>query len=147
MIDRGRQALADNCVSNKKVFSAAEKKAIKDRCDLLAPKLMELYPMGKKPGTSQQWRGYKGGVSDKLQKLIINGNEFTDDEAIAATKAYIAGFNGLYTLMRILPYFLSKSEIVGGETKKTCDFMSYVEDVRSNPTQSSMKQDWDVALR
>jgi hypothetical protein len=147
LIEAGRQALADNCVSNKNVLKTANKEAIKKRCDELAPKLMEIYPLGKKPGTSLVWRGYKTGVSEKLQKLIERGNDFTNEEAIAATEAYVTGFNGIYTNMRILPYFLSKNEIVGGEVKKTCDFMSYVEDVRSNPTQSSMKQNWDVSLR
>jgi hypothetical protein len=147
LIEAGKRALADNCVSNKHILKTANKEAIKKRCDLLAPKLMEIYPLGKKPGTSLVWRGYKTGVSEKLQKLIEGGNDFTDEEAITATQAYVTGFNGIYTNMRILPYFLSKNEIVGGEVKKTCDFMSYVEDIRSNPTQSSMKQDWDVALR
>lgn len=147
LLEKGKVALADNCVESKPATKPSDKKAIKSRCDVLAPKLMELYPMGKKPGTSNQWRGYRGGVSEKLQKLIINGNEFTDEEAIDATKAYIGSFNGIYTNMRTLPYFLGKNEIVGGEVKKTCDFMSYVEDLRSNPEQSHLSQDWDVSLR
>lgn len=147
LIEAGRQALANNCVSNKNILKTVNKEAIKKRCDSLAPKLMEIYPLGKKPGTSLVWRGYQGGVSEKLQKLIERGNDFTDEEAIAATEAYVAGFNGIYTNMRILPYFLSKNEIVGGEVKKTCDFMSYVEDIRNNPTQNTMKQDWEVSLK
>ena len=108
---------------------------------------MELYPMGKKPGTNNQWRGYKGGVSEKLQKLLVGGETFTDEEAIEATRAYVDGFNGMYTNMRVLPYFLGKNEVVGGEVKKTCDFMSYVEDIRNNPQQVGISNDWDVALR
>ena len=146
LLEKGKIAIADNCVSSKPVIKKAITKAIKDRCDALAPKLMEIYPMGKKPGTSNQWRGYKGGVSEKLQKLIQLGNDFTDDEAIAATKAYVSGFNGMYTNMRTLPYFLGKNEIVGGEVKKTCDFMTYVEDFRNNPQQSSIDTNWDVRL-
>ena len=146
LIEAGRQALADNCVSNKSVLKTANKVAIKKRCDELAPKLMELYPLGKKPGTSLMWRGYKNGVSEKLQKLIEKGNTFTDEEAVKATKAYVTGFNGLYTNMRVLPYFLAKRELVGGEVKESNDFMSYVEDVRNNTGHSNIKQDWDVRL-
>lgn len=147
LIEAGRQALIDNCVSNKNILKTASKEAIKKRCDALAPKLMEIYPMGTKPGTSLTWRGYKGGISEKLQKLIERGNVFTDDEAVAATKNYVSAFNGIYTNMRVLSYFLSKNEIVGGEVKKSCDFMSYVEDLRSNPAQASISKDWEVALR
>lgn len=147
LLEKGKLALAEACVQEKPVLKRAASKAIKDRCDALAPKLMELYPMGKKPGTNNQWRGYKGGVSEKLQKLLAGGETFTDEEAIEATRAYVDGFNGMYTNMRVLPYFLGKNEVVGGEVKKTCDFMSYVEDIRNNPQQVGISNDWDVALR
>lgn len=147
LLEKGKLALAEACVQEKPVLKRAASKAIKDRCDALAPKLMELYPMGKKPGTNNQWRGYKGGVSEKLQKLLAGGEVFSDEEAIEATKAYVDGFNGMYTNMRVLPYFLGKNEVVGGEVKKTCDFMSYVEDIRNNPQQVGISNDWDVALR
>jgi hypothetical protein len=147
LIESGRHALADNCVSNISIIKTANKETVKKRCDALAPKLMEIYPAGKKPGTANQWRGYTKGVSEKLQKILLSGNEFTDDEAVAATRAYVDGFNGMYTNMRTLPYFLGKNEIIGGEVKKTCDFMSYVEDIRSNPEQAHVAADWDVSLR
>lgn len=147
LVEKGRQALAENCISNKNILKTVNKEAVKKRCDELAPKLMEIYPLGKKPGTPLQWRGYKNGISEKLQKLILEGNTFTDEEAIKATSAYVSSFNGVYTTMRILPYFLSKREIVGGEVKKSCDFMSYVEDVRNNTAQTAVSQDWMSELK
>lgn len=147
LIEKGKQALADNCVQDKKVNKALSERAIKARCDKLAPKLMELFPKGTKPGTSLMWRGNVDFVSGKLQKVILSGNEFTDEEAIAATKAYINGFNGVYTTMRVLPYFIAKNIIKGGEVEKTRDFLSYVEDIRSNPEQVSIQRDWDVELK
>jgi hypothetical protein len=147
LLEKGKIALAENCVHEKKVLNRAITKAIKDRCDALAPKLMEIYPAGKKPGTNTQWRGYKGGNSEKLQKLLVAGNDFTDEEAIEATKSYVTGFNGMYTDMRCLPYFLGKRELVGGEVKVSCDFMTYIEDIRSNPQQTNISRDWDVSLR
>jgi hypothetical protein len=147
ILEKGKLALADASVQEKPVLKRAATKAVKDRCDALALKLMAIYPMGKKPGTSNQWRGYKGGVSEKLQKLLLTGNDFTDEEAVEATKAYVTGFNGMYTNMRVLPYFLGKNEVVGGEVKKSCDFMSYVEDIRSNTQQVHISQDWEVELR
>lgn len=147
LVEKGKQVLAENCMQTVKEVKTISTKELVSRCDSLADKLMELYPAGTKPGTSLKWRGYKKGVSEKLQKLIKNGNEFTDEEAINATKAYINSFGGMYTTMRVLPYFLSKNEIVGGESKKTCDFMSYVEDLRNNTKSQSTSVDWTIELR
>lgn len=146
LLEKGKQLLANNCVQEEKNAKALSKQEIKKRCDALAPKLMEIYPEGKKPGTSLKWRGYLQGVSEKLQKLILNGNVFTDEEAIEATKEYVRGYNGIYTTMRVLPYFLSKNEIVGGEVKKSCDFMSYVEDLRNKSSHTYNSEDWSVDL-
>lgn len=147
LLEKGKIALADNCSQDKSLLKKAASKAIKARCDVLAKKLMDIYPAGKKPGTNTQWRGYRGGISEKLQKLLVTGNDFTDDEAIEATKAYVTGFNGMYTDMRCLQYFLGKRELVGGEVKVSCDFMTYVEDIRNNPQQVNMSKDWEVELR
>lgn len=147
LVQKGKQALADNCIQDKSMLKIASNKAIASRCNALALKLMELYPQGNKPGTSLKWKGSQKGVAEKLQKVIQEGCEFTDEEAIEATKAYIASFNGIYTRMRILPYFIRKNELVGGEVEKRRDFVSYVEDIQRNPQQTSLKQDWDVELK
>ena len=145
LLDKGKQALAENCINtSKKKLNITP--SVVARCDALAPKLQELYPVGTKPGTSQKWRGSAKLVSEKLQKLISRGEIFTDDEAIAATKEYVTGFGGMYTNMRVLIYFLSKNEIVGGEVKKSCDFMSYIEDLRNNKTRVN-NNNWEVELR
>lgn len=146
LIEAGRQALADNCISNKNTAKTANKESIRKRCDALAPKLQEIFPLGKKPGTSLMWRGSVPLVSKKLQGLIAEGYVFTDEEAIAATKAYVSGFNGNTEGMRVLIYFLSKNETVAGEVKMNRDFGSYVEDIRNNPQQANLAKDWDVTL-
>ena len=147
LLEKGKQALAENCQNMpKKAKTAMNKAKIIERCRILEPKLSELFPIGTKPGTSHKWRGSTSIVVKKLAKLIEEGNEFTDEEAVEATKEYIASFNGMYTTMRILPFFLGKREIVGGEVKETCDFMSYVEDLRNNNKGSVPNKDWDVKL-
>lgn len=146
IVEKGKQALIENCVQPKSI-KTVNKAAVMNRCTNLAAQLMELYPVGSKPGTHLKWRGYSKNVAERLAKLILAGNEFTDEEAIEATKAYIASFNGNYTLMRVLPYFLSKNDIKGGEVDKKCDFMEYVEDYRKNPKQASLKSDWDTTLK
>lgn len=147
LVQKGKNVLADNCVQDKTVNKLLSKRIVEQRCNALAPKLMELFPIGTKPGTSLKWRGNTPAVSEKLQKIILSGNDFTDEEAIAATKSYVDSFNGIYTTMRILPYFISKNIIKGGELEKTRDFLSYIEDLRNNPQQKAVSRDWESELK
>ena len=146
LIEKGRQALADNCVQDQKVKKIVSDKALKTRFEALAPKLMEIFPLGNKPGTSLKWRGNIASIAERLLK-VYSLTEFTDEEAIAATKSYVDSFNGDYTAMRVLMYFICKNVIKGGEIEKTRDFLSYIEDIRSNPQQSTLRKDWDIELR
>lgn len=146
LIEKGRQALADNCVQDPKVNRVVSDRNLKKRFEELAPKLMEIFPLGTKPGTSLKWRGNITSVAERLMK-VYSLSEFTDEEAIAATKNYVNSFNGDYTAMRVLMYFICKNVIKGGEVEKTRDFLSYIEDVRSNPTQATMRKDWDIELK
>lgn len=145
LLEKGKQVLAENCLQGKKAQKKFADAKLKQRCDSLAVELSALYPLGKKPGTNLTWRGSVKTVSEKLQQVILEGNDFTDEEAVTATKEYVSGFNGIYTKMRILPYFIKKNIVVGGEVEKTRDFMSYVEDLRNNSKRVS--QNWDVELK
>lgn len=146
LIEKGRQALADNCVQDQKVRKVVSDRALKTRFEALAPKLMEIFPLGNKPGTSLKWRGNITSIAERLIK-VYSLSEFTDEEAIAATKNYVSSFNGNFDTMRVLMYFICKNVIKGGEVEKTRDFLSYVEDVRNNPVQTTMKKDWDIELK
>lgn len=147
LLERGKQQIAENCLQDQKVIKVASERAINERCQALAIKLMEVYPLGNKPDTSLKWRGNQRSVAEKLKKLILEGFEFTDKEAIEATKAYVGSFNGIYTTMRILPYFIKKNTITGGELNKTSDFMDYVEDLRANPKQGGLNKNWETELK
>jgi len=146
LVERGRQALAENCVQDPKVQKVVSNRNLKKRFEELAPKLMEIYPLGTKPGTSLKWRGNVATITEKLLKVYAL-SEFTDEEAIAATKNYVNSFNGDYTTMRVLMYFICKNLMKGGEVERTRDFLSYIEDVRSNPQQANLKKDWDIELK
>ena len=83
----------------------------KDRCAELAAELQQLFPKGMKTG-SAAWRGNKREITLRLQKFFkLYDNKWTDEEIIEATKKYINHFNGNYTYMRILKYFIMKSEV------------------------------------
>jgi len=82
----------------------------KERCEALAEKLRALFPKGIKTGNAA-WRGNKREVGLRLQKFFkLYGAKWTDDEIIDATQRYINHFNGNYTFMRILKYFILKFE-------------------------------------
>ena len=92
----------------------------RDRFDDLAVKLMELYPEGRKKGSSLNWRETEGVISQRLKSLMKNkdlkAKPFTDEEAIEATKRYVQSFNGDYQYMQVLKYFIIKKNLETGET-------------------------------
>lgn len=91
----------------------------------LADKLKELFPKGRKAGTTYMWRDSTAVIARKLKTLVVKYDyQFTEEQAIKATKAYVESFNGDYTYMQLLKYFILKS-LPDGEIKS--DFMSYIE--------------------
>lgn len=73
----------------------------------LATKLMEIYPTGIKPGKTYSWRGDVKDIAQKLRTLIVKYEfNFTEEEAIKATKEYIEAFKAPYTYMHTLQNFL-----------------------------------------
>lgn len=97
-----------------------------DRYDKLADKLRELYPKGRKEGTSYLWRDSHAKIANKLRTLVKKYNfKFTDEQAINATKRYIESFNGNYSYMQLLKYFILKKDKDTGE--ENSQLMSYIE--------------------
>lgn len=77
----------------------------------LANELRELYPAGRKEGTTYMWRGTTAEIAKKLKTLVVKYQySFTKEQVIKATKEYISSFNGNYKKMRLLKYFILKSE-------------------------------------
>ena len=110
----------------------------------LADKMREVYPKGLKPGTNYQWRDSTAIIADRLMKLVAKYNiEFTDEEAVAATKRYIASFNGNYRYMQILKYFISKQKPVeGAPAEQNSQFLSFLQ----NEESTTENQDWTANL-
>lgn len=123
-------------------FKPKEKEV--DRFEELATKLRELFPKGKKPGTSIMWRGSNYEIVKKLKTLIKKtGAEFTDEQAIEATKKYIESFNGNYAYMQVLPYFILKQVPVNGIYEEKSQLLSYIE----NAGQEDVDNNWTSELR
>lgn len=89
----------------------------------VAKEMRELFPEGKKPGTPYYWRDSVFTIIDRLRNLKVKHKaEFTEQEALDATRAYVASFNGDYTYMQLLKYFIYKMD--GPEMRS--DFLSYI---------------------
>lgn len=81
------------------------------RLENLAKKLMAIFPEGKKQGTSVYWRGNVKEIKLKLKKFFKKYNDtYTDEQITNATQAYVNSFNGNYSYMRVLKYFIWKEE-------------------------------------
>ena len=100
-----------------------------DDFESLANQLREIFPKGNKAGTNYNWRGSTAEIARKLKNLVVKyGCKFTDEEAIEATKAYVASFNGDYKYMKLLKYFLLKTpRNNNGDVEIESDFMAYLE--------------------
>lgn len=111
------------------------------RCETLAIRLRALFPKGSNAG-GYPWRGNIRDITLKLQKFFkLYGSEWSDDEIIEATQRYISHFNGDYTTMRLLKYFIMKSDKVAHED--ISDLATWLE----NDTEESYNNDWTIEIR
>lgn len=96
----------------QKVLLESDKDIPKDTdLNYLVGQLRELFPKGIKTG-SAAWRGNVREIKLRLQKFFkIYENIYSDEAIIEATRKYVESFNGNYTYMRILKYFILKDEI------------------------------------
>ena len=104
-------------------------KGNQDKFISIANKLRELFPKGNKAGTNYSWRGSTAEIAKKLKNLVVKYKcNFTEDEAVEATKAYIDSFNGNYKYMKLLKYFLLKTPVNNnGDVEVESEFMTYLE--------------------
>lgn len=120
-----------------------------ERIENLALKLMEVFPKEKKAGTCHYFRGNKKDISLRLKKFFkLYGNKYTDEELINAAREYVASFNGNYSYMRILKYFIWKDEKKidsegTGYVEETSDLASCIE----NKGQDIHNDNWTSTLR
>lgn len=72
------------------------------------------------------------------------GNEYTDEQIIQATKKYVEGFNGNYTYMRLLKYFIFKEKVgASGEVEGDSELISYIENAGQT---DDLRSDWTTQL-
>lgn len=135
------QSLVESILAKSKIHVSSDNL---ERYRTLADKMRDTYPKGLKPGTNYQWRDSTAIIADRLMKLVAKYNiEFTDEEAIEATKRYISSFNGNYRYMQILKYFISKQKPVeGAPAEQNSQFLSFLQ----NTENTVDNQDWTANL-
>lgn len=100
---------------------------------ILAAKLRNIYPEGNKAGTTYLWRGTVEEIAQKLMVLVtMHGFIYTEDEAIRATKEYISNFKGDRSHMKLLKYFILRTNKDKHEIES--DFMTIIENNRWSNT-------------
>ncbi len=111
----------------------------------LANELRELYPAGRKEGTNYMWRGTTAEVAKKLKTLVVKYRySFTREQVIKATKEYINSFNGNYKRMRLLKYFILKSEKDADDNiNVTSELMTLIE---NEGQENRVREDWEATL-
>lgn len=112
----------------------------------LANELRELYPAGRKENTTYMWRGTTAEVAKKLKTLVVKYKySFTREQVIRATKEYVSSFNGNYKKMRLLKYFILKSE---KDADDNINVISELMTLIENEGQTEVhRDDWMSTLR
>lgn len=120
-----------------------------ERLENLALKLAEIFPREKKAGTCHYFRGNRKDNILRLKKFFKLYGKYTDEQIINAAKKYVASFNGDYSYMRVLKYFIWKDEIkydTDGNryVDETSDLANWIENAGQ---EDSLGNDWVTELK
>ena len=118
----------------------------------LAQKMRDCYPQGKMRDrygkvTPYYYRCNNAEVVKKLKKFFtLFGNSYSDEDLITATKRYVASFNGNYTGMRLIKYFILKDDVRptedGNHVEQISDLLTFLENGESEEGEVTNSDDW-----
>ena len=107
----------------------------------LAKQMRELYPQGKMKDrygrmTPYYYRCNNSEVVKKLKKFFTIFGNVSNEDILDATKRYVASFQGNYTGMRLIKYFILKddvrpSEDGTGHVEQISDLATFLENKES----------------
>lgn len=133
------------------ILLSADKSVPSDeRLASLVDKLMEIFPKGKKEGTTLYWRNNRKDNILRLKKFFkLYGNKYSNEQIVKAAESYVNSFNGQYAYMRTLKYFIWKDERKinsdgVGYIEEVSDLASYIENAGQEET---LRNDWTTTLR
>ena len=132
-------------LSDKALLSADKSVPDNKRLENLAKSIMEVFPAGKKEGTSQYWKGNLRDNTLRLAKFFkLYGDKYTDEQMIEAAKNYVSSHNGKYQYMRVLKYFIWKdtrkvNSEGEGYIEEVSDLAAFIENAKD---EKNLKDDW-----
>ena len=107
----------------------------------LAKQMRELYPQGKMKDrygrmTPYYYRCNNSEVVKKLKKFFTIFGNVSDEDILDATKRYVASFQGNYTGMRLIKYFILKDDVKPsedgtGHVEQISDLATFLENKES----------------
>ena len=129
------------------VIVDSDKKSKPDeRLTQLATRLKEVFPKGKKDGTNYYWADGVALIVRRLKLFFRKyGDTYTDEQIVKAAEKYVRGFNGNYTYMRLLKYFIFKEKVgAAGEVEGDSELISYIENAGQ---EENLRNDWTSTLK
>lgn len=135
---KGREVVLEVLADSQKEILTREEAIAK-----LADQLKEIYPKGKMAGTSYYYRCNKTDIVRKLKSFFRRYGNYTNEQVLEATKRYVESFNGNYSYLRLLKYFIWKDEVKDGETISTSQLADWIENEGQTNTMSN---DWTMEL-
>ena len=118
----------------------------------LAKKMRDLYPRGKMVNslgitTPYYYRCNNAEVIKKLKKFFMLFGNYSDEDILDATKRYVASFNGMYSRMRLIKYFILKDDVRpgedgGGHVEQISDLLTFLENKESEEGEGVNTEDW-----
>ena len=118
----------------------------------LAKKMMELYPQGKMKDrygrmTPYYYRCNNGEVVKKLKKFFTIFGNVSDEDILDATRRYVASFQGNYTGMRLIKYFILKDDVKPsedgtGHVEQISDLATFLENKESEEEGVNNDDSW-----
>lgn len=116
----------------------------------LAEEMQSLFPGGKKEGTKVYWKGNKRELTLRLKKFFkLYGNAYTKEQIIRATVNYVDGFNGSYSNMRVLKYFIWKDDrrMMEDGNIKVVELSELADHLENIEQEVSTHADWTSSLK
>lgn len=117
----------------------------------LAKQMRELYPQGKMKDrfgrpTPYYYRCNNSEVVKKLKKFFTIFGNVKNEDILDATKRYVASFQGNYTGMRLIKYFILKDDVKPsedgtGHVEQISDLATFLENKESEEEEVN-NDDW-----
>ena len=136
-------------VTSTILLDSDKEKQSPERLENLAIQLAEIFPKEKKIGTCHYFRGNKKDTILRLKKFFKRYGKYTDQQILDAARKYVASFNGDYTYMRVLKYFIWKDEKkLDAEGNKYVDETSDLSNwIENEGSEDELSNDWTSTLK